>query len=263
MKRPGLALVVAVLSLLGSERAWAYRPFDFTDADVAGARSLEIELSPAEFVTHGDEHSVRTPSLSINLGIGGGYELSFLVANLVTMEPVPGEPHSQIVDAGIEIKRVLRRGALQETSGPSIAVEGACLFPARGEEHLGGEAIGIVSQTMGAGFATVDVSVTRDPEGRNGAGAGVILEGSGDQGWRPVAELKAEGVRGEPTERAVLLGSIYELREGLAFDFGLNLGISEGEHWTELRSGVTFLLGPRSTAPLRHFARFNLRRRRH
>jgi hypothetical protein len=92
---------------------------------------------------------------------------------------------------------------------------------------------------------------------------GVILETSDYRGWRAVLDLKLAGGHGEPPERDVLVGTIFEVHDGLAFDLGVNLGWVEDERLTEVRSGVTWQIGPRTTAPMRHWVRYHLRHHHH
>jgi hypothetical protein len=250
-----------LIGLACAKPAWGYRPFDFSDADVADAKTIEIEIAPVEFVERGPEHTLRMPNLGVTFGLGGGYEFAVEGVNQVALGRAEGEPRSRLSDAGAAIKRLVRRGTLQDATGVSVATEGRVLFPTRDAAHLGAEASGIVSNAWKAGVVHAQLDVRRLPEGSDGAGGAVIVESADHRGWRPVAEFMLEGVRGEPSDKGVLIGSIYEAREGLAFDVGAHFGQSEGVRWTEVRTGMTWQIGPRGTAPLRHFARFHLRRR--
>ena len=260
----GRWVVLVCLLILASPRlAWGYRPFDFTDADVAERRTIEVEFAPVEFVSRGANHALRAPNLTLNFGLGGGSELVVEGFNQVALKPEEDEPHSQLADVEVGIKKILRRGSLQDEKGASIATEAGLVFPGRGEDHLGAALSGIVSDVSRAGVVHATVEYSRSPDGLDEAGAGVIVETNDANGWRPVAELKLDGARGEPTSKAVLVGAIYEAREGLAFDAGVSLGQSEGERWTEARAGLTWQIGPRGTKALRHLVKFHLRRRRH
>ena len=251
----------ALLSVFDTRSARAYRPFDFTDADVARLHSLEFEMGP-EFARRGDERTVRSPRLESILGLGAGYEVSVAGTNLVRTESVLGEARPRLVDVGVSIKKLLREGNLQEKQGPSLATEEFVTFPSGDQTHLGVEASAILSSTGPPGVVHVNALVERSPEGHAGAGMRVIVEAQDNEGWRPALELDAEGAEHEAPEQRVTLAGIYEMHEGLAYDLGVQLGRSSEEHWTEVRSGVTWELKPEDMRPLQHFARFHLRRRR-
>ena len=260
------ALVLTAVAIAGlgyAGQAMAYRPFEATDADVADSRTIEIEFGPAEFIAHGPDHALQAPTLTVNFGLGGGYEFGVEGVNLVALKPEEGVPRMQLVDTGLALKHLLKRGGLQDAHGSSIAAEAVVLFPGRGQDHLGAEAGGIISNDSKTYVSHLELGVSRSPEGSNGAGAGLILETADHRGWRPVAELNLEGAQGEPPSKSVLIGSIYEAREGFSVDAGVRLGQSDGVRWTEVRAGFAYQIGPRGTAPLRHFAKFHLRRRRH
>src|ERR1700730_1869720 len=55
-KRLWLGPIIALYLTASSGAAWAYRPFDGTDAAVAAPRELEIELQPAGRLREGGKH---------------------------------------------------------------------------------------------------------------------------------------------------------------------------------------------------------------
>jgi hypothetical protein len=65
----GLALIS-----ISATPAVAYRPFDGTDAAVADAGQLEIELGPAEYLRVGSERTLFAPSARFNYGFAPGWE---------------------------------------------------------------------------------------------------------------------------------------------------------------------------------------------
>ena len=54
--------------------AWAYRPFDGTDAAVAETGEVEIELGPVEYLREGAERTLLAPNVRINYGFIPGWE---------------------------------------------------------------------------------------------------------------------------------------------------------------------------------------------
>jgi hypothetical protein len=73
---------------------------------------------------------------------------------------------------------------------------------------------------------------------------GTIIEGPSDWTLRPVAELVYEREFGESEMVAALAGVIWEVRDGLAFDFALRQAAVDGDPETEIRMGVTFAFSP-------------------
>jgi hypothetical protein len=60
--------------LAWSHPAWAYRPFDGTDAAVAAKGEMEIELQPAEGLRDKSGTSLVAPATVINYGFSEGWE---------------------------------------------------------------------------------------------------------------------------------------------------------------------------------------------
>jgi hypothetical protein len=65
-----MRLALAVLGLtLASQPAVAYRPFDSTDADVAGAGEFELELGPIGHLREGANKFRVAPAVIANIGL--------------------------------------------------------------------------------------------------------------------------------------------------------------------------------------------------
>lgn len=233
MKRTWLLMT---LSLLAPAWGHAYRPFESTDADVADAGELEIELGYLTFERSANEDSFSIPQAVVNYGLTDSLEIigEFDVVH------AEGE-RSAAEDVGLFLKNMLRRGVLQEARGVSIAIEGGLLLPARGSEQVGLEAIGIVSGLMGGltWHITVGGGVDRIATERF-AVWGAILEYPLNPRLRVVGELAAEKPREEPKESSVLVGLIWESETGNAFDGGLRRGISSAAADWQLTLGWTF-----------------------
>jgi hypothetical protein len=64
------ALLSVLLSISGGFRtAWAYRPFDGTDAAVADPGEVEVELQPAGTLWVNSEPNLVAPALVYNYGL--------------------------------------------------------------------------------------------------------------------------------------------------------------------------------------------------
>jgi len=113
----GVAALIAV-ALVGfwSDAANAYRPFDGTDAAVAEAGEIEVELGPVEYLRDAADRSLFAPDLRINYGFAPGWEASLEgdVAHGLTA----GIPGASVVAGEALLKSVLREGSLQEKPGP-------------------------------------------------------------------------------------------------------------------------------------------------
>jgi hypothetical protein len=139
------AVVSSALAMLWCNDASAYRPFDGTDAAVAEPDIVEIELGPVEYVRRGDARLLIAPNVRVNYGFAKGWEA---VLEGQTAHGLSGAVrHTSQIENGFFLKGVLREGALQDQSGPSIATEFGVLLPGINDEHgTGGSIAGIVSQ---------------------------------------------------------------------------------------------------------------------
>jgi len=259
------AMIAVLLTALLASAAQAYRPFDLTDADVAKRHNFEIELGPAELIGVDAEHSLRAPNLSINFGLATGRELTLEGANRVALKATPGEPRAILEDVAFAFKQVLRRGSLQDESGPSLAMEDAVLLPERGENHLGAAASLILSSASKRGTTHFNVEAERLPEQRNAGSAGVIFEASDHFGIAPAVELKVEALKGGPPEHSVIFGLIYVPGEETEYDVAVRFAKAADERIFEIRAGMTWQMSLRR---IMHEAREAVgisqpRRRRH
>ena len=64
--------VIALCLAASSGPAWAYRPFDGTDAAVAAPGELEIELQPAGRLREGGTTTLVAPATVFNYGLSEG-----------------------------------------------------------------------------------------------------------------------------------------------------------------------------------------------
>jgi hypothetical protein len=238
-----LQLVAAVLLLTCTQTASAYRPFDSTDAAVAGPGEFELELGPLGRLREGSKRFRVAPAVIGNFGFSGDRELVIQGQREVALDRDMREPASSIVDNGIFIKQVLRQGVLQDKPGPSIATEYGFLLPAvHGEGGTGFSVAGIVSERWNA--ATIHLNavaaMTRDHEPDLFLGA--IIEGPHSWIVRPVAELFVDQASGHPRITSRLIGAIWRVRDNLSFDVGVRSARSGREAIQEFRLGLTWAL---------------------
>lgn len=231
------SFILVLLSLVAwPYSAFAYRPFDSTDAAVADQGKWEVELAPLNW-RHNDEGSQWiAPALILNYGFAPRWEVVIEGRNTVF-----DRGGDEFLDAAVSVKTVIREGSFQDKSGVSLGSEFSVLLPAiRADDGAGLEWTLLAShrQDWGAWHFNLGPMLTRD--GRGGMVAGGILEGP--QSWpvRPVAEIRFEKSFGGEEMIAGLVGLIIPVRDGLALDIGLRHAREGGRPDEQLRAGVTF-----------------------
>ncbi len=214
-------LVLAALAITSSHTARAYRPFDGTDADVAGKGEVELELGPVGYLHAAGENFVVAPAVVFNLGLIERWELVLQGNALFLTDDVAGVARARIEDTGLFLKHVLREGSLQGKSGPSLATEFGVLLPTLGGETSGaGLYLGfIASQRWRALTLHFNLALAREVDGLDSGFAGLIVEGPSRWRLRPVMEVFYSSTAGEPGVGSVLAGAIGRMSERLSFDF--------------------------------------------
>lgn len=101
-----LRLLAVTLLLACAQPAYAYRPFDSTDAAVAGPGEFELELGPLGRLREGSKKHRVAPAAIANYGFSDDRELVIEGQREVALYRGAGEPASSIVDDGIFIKQV-------------------------------------------------------------------------------------------------------------------------------------------------------------
>ena len=236
-----LRRMMAFALLAQASTCLAYRPFDGTDADVAKAGELEIELGPLQWLRESGKRFLQAPALVANFGLSHEHELVIEGRHEIALDREAGEPRSALVDNGAFIKQVLRPGVLQDEPGVSIATEYGLLLPeVNGVHGTGVSVAGIVSQRWLAATIHLNAQFARTREHEPDVFLGTILEGPIAWRVRPVAELFTERPRGGPRIDSLLLGAIWGLRDGLSFDAGLRSARVGDEAVHELRLGLTW-----------------------
>jgi hypothetical protein len=246
-----IAVALGLTTAVCVRRAWAYRPFDGTDAHVAGRGEFELELGPVHWYSQAGHHYLIAPATVLNLGIFRGAELVVDFQNYVGLDQAgapgapPGESRDRLLDTDVFLKGVLRRGSVQGESGPSVAAEVGPLLPnINGENGYGASCNVIVSQR----WSDFTMHVNNRLELSRGDlhldwFEGLILEGSRDALLRPVTELfvEREFVTRETTW-SLLFGAIWQAREGLDLDIGLREARVGQGAVSEIRLGLTWTL---------------------
>jgi len=70
--RPLLSVALIVLS---AGPAFAYRPFDSTDAAVADRGAVEFECGPIGYIVEAGDRSLIVPAAILNIGLANGWEI--------------------------------------------------------------------------------------------------------------------------------------------------------------------------------------------
>jgi len=221
--------------------AFAYRPFDSTDAAVAEKGDLELELGPLGFLKTDADRFLVAPAAIFNLGIARDLELVLQGRHFILLDGMAGESRFRLVDTGLFLKGVLREGSLQERRGPSVALELGPLLPTiNGESGIGATATLIVSQHWKPVTLHVNGEVTLTRAGNLDLFGGTILEGPREWPVRPVVEAFVEREFGAAFILSGLAGAIWQLKEGLSLDIALRAARVDTNTAIEVRAGLTW-----------------------
>jgi hypothetical protein len=218
--------------------AFAYRPFDGTDAAVAAKGEVEIELQPAGRLRDESGTSLIAPATVFNYGLSEDWEA---VLEGQGQTPLAPSGPTSLTAAGAFLKHVLVPGSLQGKTGPSVATEFGVLLPDRtGDSSVGVSFAGIVSQRWDGGtiHLNAETALTRDHHGDVFLGA--ILEGPTKWTVRPVAEVFYEDEFGKERMISGLVGLIWQVHDNLSFDVAIRHALTSGHPVNEIRAGLTF-----------------------
>jgi hypothetical protein len=224
-----------------SSEAHAYRPFDGTDADVARPGEFELEAGPAYAVGRGVDATLALPAFVLNQGIAPRVELVADARNELHLGPNGGAESSRLTDTDVQLKFLLRRGALQDAGGVSIAIELGPLLPTLGAEPTyGADANAIVSDRFGPLTLHLNVGSAMERDGNAALIESIIMEGPTSLRVRPVTELLVEHEFGGSAFYSVLVGSIWPATDDVVFDAGVRSGLLDGAANVEVRLGLTW-----------------------
>ena len=238
LRRLASGSVIALGLMWWSSSAFAYRPFDGTDAAVAAPEEVEIELQPAGRLREGGGTSLVAPATVFNYGLSEGWEA---VLEGQGQTPLSPSGTTNLTAAGAFLKHVLQSGSLQDKTGPSVATEFGMLLPdSTGNSGIGASLAGIVSQRWDWGtiHLNAETALTRDHHADVFLGG--IIEGPSKWSIRPVAEFFYEREFGQSETISGLVGLIWRVRDNLSFDIGLRHALANGHPVSEVRAGLTF-----------------------
>ena len=167
MRTKRVRVAAFLLTLMGiPDIAFAYRPFDGTDAAVAEPGEVEIEFQPAGVLSSNGQRTLVAPATVLNFGLVKNWEAVF-EGRVETPLDTPG-PDKLDRCRGF-LKYVLRPGVLQDQAGPSIATEFGALLPDTiGNSRIGASVAAIISQRWDWGTAHLNIAgaLTRDQHSR-------------------------------------------------------------------------------------------------
>src|SRR6516164_6889197 len=232
----------AALMFLGvaacSGPAFAYRPFDGTDAAVATPGELEIELQPAGLEHEQGTQTLIAPWTVVNIGLSEGWEAVFEGRGETPL--VPTGP-TNLMMGGAFLKHVVVPGVLQDKSGPSIATEFSVLLPdSTGDSGVGASWAGIVSQRGDWGTINFNTEAALTRDHHADVFVGSIIEGPSKWTVRPVAEVFYEREFGQEETFSGLVGLIWQVNDKLAVDAAFRHALTNGHAVNEVRAGLTF-----------------------
>src|SRR5215469_4730069 len=218
--------------------AFAYRPFDGTDAAVAEPGELEVELQPAGVQQEQGTRTLIAPWTVLNFGLSEEWEAVFEGRGETPLSP---SGSTELMMGGAFLKHVVVPGSLQDKSGPSVATEFGVLLPdSTGDSGVGASWAGIVSQRWDWGTVHFNVEALLTRDHHADAFVGAIIEGPFKWKVRPVAEFFYEKEFGMEETVSGLVGLIWQVSDKLSFDVAFRHALSNGRPVDELRAGLTF-----------------------
>jgi hypothetical protein len=239
LRRSARAAAIALGVMAWPVPAFAYRPFDGTDAAVADLGELEMELQPAGVRHDPGQTFLIAPATVLNFGFAKNWE-AVLQGQLET--PLSPSGASRFSEAGLFLKNVLRPGSLQEQSGPSVATEFGVLLPginADADAGVGASVAGIVSQRWEWTTIHFNVAAALTRDQHADTFVGTIIEGPSKWAVRPVAEIFYDNKFGVEQTISGLVGAISQVNDKLSFDIGLRHALRDGHPVNEVRAGLT------------------------
>jgi hypothetical protein len=221
--------------MLNATSAFAYRPFDGTDAAVADFGEVEVELQPLGAMHAGSTTKPVSDSV-LNFGFAERWEL---VLQATAQPPLGGGGPLSVPDAAF-LKYVVQPGVLQDKQGPSMAMEFGPLLPDVGGSGVGFSWSGIVSQRWDWGTVhfNVETNFTQDQHGELFFDA--IIEGPSKWKVRPVFEVYSDSIINVSQSYSALAGAIWQVNDKLAFDVAFRYALVDGRPVNEIRAGMTF-----------------------
>jgi hypothetical protein len=257
------ALAAAAAFAAVEREAWAYRPFDGTDAEVAEHGEFELELGPVQYFRLSDRNFLVAPSTVLNLGVLPRVELVVDFQQFIALDALgPGESRVRTSDTDVLMKYVIREGVLQDKEGLSIAAEAGPLLPdINGTNAFGASLDVITSARSSLGTLHLNVWPQYTREHNFSLFSGLIIEGPYDWVVRPVAELFVESEFNVGNTYSGLVGAIWTVQDTLAFDVGVRAASTNSVATGEVRLGFTWAVPVWDTKDAKEPAKVSARRR--
>ena len=255
-KRAAAVALVGLCTVGWVVPAFAYRPFDGTDAAVADVGEVEIEFQPI-----GSLRAGPTKGLSdaiFNFGFADRWKLVLQA----TPQVLPEGSGPISVSNGAFLKYVLLPGVLQDKSGPSVATEFGPLLPPSGGSGVGFGWAGIMSQRWDWGTVHWNVATNLTPDQHGELFFDAIIEGPNKWKVRPVFEIYSDSVITQSQTFSGLVGAIWQVNDKLSFDAAVRFASVDGRSVSELRLGLTFGFPLILSQPMKAEAPFAGARRR-
>jgi hypothetical protein len=251
-------ILLCLLGFLFAHPAYAYRPFNSTDAAVAERGGMELECGPLGYVVDDHGRFLVIPSFILNFGIAENWEVVLEGRNFLLVQAMSPDRRDTLRETALSLKGILRQGSLQENhSGPSVGLEVGILLPGIGTDPgVGASVAGIVSQRWSALTVHVNGTLLVTHEHTLGGVAGAIVEGPSRWAVRPVAEVVVE----QNSVRTVsgVVGGIWQVRHGLSLDAGWRIARADGATLREFRTGFTWAFPLKSGGEARRLGPPNL-----
>ncbi len=235
-----IVILMTIIMMGNASTAYAYRPFDSTDAAVVEKGETEIEIGLYNFTDDNGLDEINTPSLIFNYGLTDTWEL---VAEFDIQIYKEGDDNDcELKDPAIFLKNVFKEGILQGKEGASMAVEFGILLPStvNGEHTTGAEAIAIYSNKLSDFVYHINIGaeLEREDFALNGIW-GTIVEYPFDSSFRAVAEVNGTfKTHGHPSNSG-LIGVIWELKH-FNLDIGIRRAFSSSAPDWQVTTGITF-----------------------
>jgi hypothetical protein len=231
---------LVALALSSSGAAYAYRPFDGTDADVASPGDFELELGPVQYYSVAGQKNLAVPTTVLNFGLGADTELVVDFRNIVTLGDT-NAAREHLLDTDVLVKHVFREGTVQGKNGLSIAAEGGPLTPEINGVGRFGASLDVITSyewRFLAAHWNEQIQYTRDRHAN--LFTGLILVGPGEWPVRPVTEIFYARSFGAAETWSALEGAIWSVGDSLALDAGLREALTGGALLREVRLGFTW-----------------------
>jgi hypothetical protein len=249
MVRDSLLVCLGVLfidCLSPRQVAFAYRPFNGTNADVAKLGEFELELGPLQVLHQQGRNYLLAPATVLNLGIVPRTELVAEFVGNIPLHAERGENRYGLRDTDVFVKVLLRKGVLQdEDAGPSIALEAGPLTPEiGGDRGFGASTNVIVSERWGWFVVHLDDQAVLTRADLDFAwSSSLITEYHFSERAFPVMELLWERVfQSHVSVYSALAGAIWKVSESVDLDAAAIVASVAGKPSVEARLGFTWAL---------------------